>query len=240
VPPPPPGPAPTGEALAGFLSDCEENVNGWHRGEAVYPGTLTVELDQAVAYRAGVAISGAADLQAQLPGSTAVPVDVRCGLGARLTSPDGTIEVDEADWMLQEFDQPGMVRWAWNVTGTEPGDHELLLELRPAVAVEGALVVPGGSTGPMTTTAFVTAVHVDATMIERMSVWWDDNWDTITTIAAGLGAAIAGLIVWLRNMSGELRGKGRSARIAEKTDQQAAGSGAGDGTSPPPDPPARP
>jgi hypothetical protein len=207
---------PASDALAGFIEDCAANVNGWRRGEAVYPSTLRLDMDEATTYRAGVAIDGGADLQAQLPGSSSVAVDVRCGLGARLSSPDGSIEIDEADWMLQEFEEPGVVRWTWNVKAGEPGDHELLLELRPAVAVvDGGYVVPSASTGSSTTTAFTTAVHVEATFVERVSRWWDENWETIATVAAGVGAAVAGLVAWLRKMSGEVGRKPRVARANE-------------------------
>ncbi|WP_433296916.1 hypothetical protein ACQPZQ_17265 [Pseudonocardia sp. CA-142604] len=191
-------------ALSEFVEQCRQNVDSWQRGQALYPKELSVKLDESVSYIAGIDVSGGSQLRERLPDGVPysdVPLEVRCGLGARLVSTTSSAEVDKSDWQLQEFDETGKLQWAWTVTGKQPGDHALRLELRPAVAVVGGgYVLPAGESPASQVVMLETDLHVTSTFLQNVYIWWDTNWDKIALIAAGLGAAVLAVRRFLKNL----------------------------------------
>jgi hypothetical protein len=217
----PPGSA--GHSLRSFLDDCAKDVNDWQRGAAVYPRILSIELNESATYDAGIDIrgSGTGNLRAQFdPAQTyaEVPVDVRCGLGARLVSDSDSLEVDKTDWHFQQFDQPGTTHWSWTVKAKKAEGATLRLELRPAVAVaEGGYVVPAEDGKYSPTSGFTTQVQVEASPLQHLYAWWDENWPKIVGIGAALGAAIGGVLAWIEKLK-----KQRGEAGATRSSQQAS------------------
>jgi hypothetical protein len=201
-------------------------VNDWRRGAAVYPRTLSIKLNESTTYDAGIDIqgTGTGGLRAQFDPSqtyTDVPVDVRCGLGARLVSESDNLEVDKTDWLLQEFDKPGTIHWSWTVKAKKVKGGTLRLELRPAVAVaEGGYVVPAEDEKDSPTTGFTTQVQVEASPLEHLYAWWDENWPKIVSIGVALGAAIAGVLTWIEKIK-----KQRAEAKAPPSTQQPTAAG---------------
>jgi hypothetical protein len=197
-------PKPDSRALTEFVDQCRQNVDTWRRGQALFPERLSVKLDESVSYIAGIDVSGGSQLRERLPGDVSyadVPLEVRCGLGARLVSTTSSAEVDKSDWQLQEFDATGKLQWAWTVTGKKPGDHALRLEFRPAVAVVGGgYVLPAGESPASQVVMLETKLHVTSTFLQNVYLWWDTNWDKIALIAAGLGAAVLAVRRFLKNL----------------------------------------
>jgi hypothetical protein len=102
--------------------------------------------------------------------------------------------------ILQNFDTPGELRWAWNIKGKVPGDYSVALQLRPAVAVrDGGYVVPAGES-PSPTTTFTTQVSVTGTALEQFYAFWDKHWPKIVPIVTTLGAALLGVRAWFRKL----------------------------------------
>jgi hypothetical protein len=197
--PSPAGPSPE---LKDFIQRCQQNVDDWQHGQAIYPKTLIVKMDESIDYVAGVDISGGTTLRDRLPANvdySSSEVDVSCGLGARLVSTSESAVVDQSDWIMQEFDQPGKLQWAWTVKGKKPGDYDLRLELRPAVAiVRGGHVVPAGDGN--NTAVFPTKLTVTATSMQKLYLWWDANWVKLVGIVTALGAALLGVLAWVRKV----------------------------------------
>jgi hypothetical protein len=222
-PPPPAQPPP---AAAEFAERCNRNINSWQRGRTFFPQALTVKLEESRTYAAGIDISGSNDLRDRLPNDIIygeAPVEVRCGLGARLKSTSPMVQVDETDWVMLEFDETGQLQWTWTITGKKPGDGDLNLELRPAVAViDGGYVVPAGDTDSPTT-VFHTKLEVTATWTQHLYLWWDANWGKLSGIVIAIGAAVAGSRAWLRKFRGP-GGKLAAAGIP-KQPQPAGGRG---------------
>ena len=132
-------------------------------------------------------------------------LQVRCGIGARLVGIGSSVSVDDGDWFLLEFGEPGAVQWDWTVTAKAPRDAELRLELRPAVAaVDGSYTVPAEANTNTATTSFTTDVHVRTSAIKQVGTWFDDNWPIITAIAVALGGAVLGLIAWVKKLRGAI------------------------------------
>jgi hypothetical protein len=73
-----------------FLADCAHSFEGWRPGQVTYPHDVDVPLDGSRNYRARIDISpGAQDRPAPDADTAAVPLEVRCGIGA-LRSPWST------------------------------------------------------------------------------------------------------------------------------------------------------
>ena len=209
TPPPteqPTGAAPDTAAFREFLDACALSLDTWHPGQARYPTALTIPLEGATTYQARVDIDSGVQAPPGPGQDTAVvPLLVRCGIGARLVSLGDSISVENEDWSLAEFDQPGFVQWSWTVKATAPDDAQVRLELRPAVVTaDGHHVVPAGDPTRAATSTFTTDVQVEASWPQHVDIWWTDNWDTVTTIAAGLGAAVLTLITWLKKAGSAL------------------------------------
>jgi hypothetical protein len=182
-----------------FLADCAHSFEGWRPGQVTYPHDVDVPLDGSRNYRARIDISpGAQDRPAPDADTAAVPLEVRCGIGARLVPVGTSVDVDDQDWVLLEFGEPGTVQWNWTITAGEPRDAQVRLELRPAVAlVDGGYTVPAEDTNPgTTTTTFTTDVHVQTSLLQRAGTWVTDSWPVITSVAVALGGGILALLTW--------------------------------------------
>lgn len=182
-----------------FLADCAHSFEGWRPGQVTYPHDVDVPLAGSRNYRARIDISpGAQDRPAPDADTAAVPLEVRCGIGARLVPVGTSVDVDDQDWVLLEFGEPGTVEWNWTITAGEPRDAQVRLELRPAVAlVDGGYTVPAEDTNPgTTTTTFTTDVHVQTSLLQRAGTWVTDSWPVITSVAVALGGGILALLTW--------------------------------------------
>lgn len=182
--------------LDAFLEACEDGVEEWRRGRLEYPALLRVDLDDSVTYVAALDVTADAPPPTQVPGPspTSAPVDVRCGVSARLVPLGDGLAVDEEGWVDRAFTPTGVVRWSWAVHADEPGDDDVRIELRPAVAV-GDDVVTGAAVAE-----YVTAVDVRTPFVRSLGDWWVAYWGTIALVAAGLGAAVLGLRGWWRKV----------------------------------------
>lgn len=209
-PSPEPSQGPSDQGLAAFLEKCARTITAWQPGQATYPQNLTVDLGGSTTYQAQVDISPGAQQQLPPAGDTAANVQVSCGLGARLEAVGDSVTVNQSDWTLEQFAQPGIAQWSWTVKAVKPGDAQVRLDLRPAVAVkDGGYVVPAENS-VTNTLHFTSAVQVHMTWTQGFYAWWDANWSKLTAIVAGIGAAIAAVLAWLRKQRGESRRRGRT------------------------------
>src|SRR5690348_14242053 len=129
-----------GSVTPEFINACKKSVDAWQRGVTTYPRTLSISYEDKTTYDAGIDLTGMGGLSDQFNPAgtyTNVPTDVRCGLGARLVSLSDGLDITPTNWILHQFDDPGVVRWSWTVAARKAKDGEVRLELRPAVAVSG-------------------------------------------------------------------------------------------------------
>jgi hypothetical protein len=205
-------PAPSGEPGDGgaeesalfeqFVAACADSFEGWRPGQVTYPRTLDIDLDDSRTYTARIDIRPGAQQQPPPDPQTATAdLQVRCGIGARLVAVGSSVAVDDGEWFLLEFGEPGTVQWDWTVSATAPRDAELRLELRPAVAtLDGRYTVPAESNPNTATISFTTDVHVRSSAIQQVGTWFDENWPVVTTVAVALGGAVLGLIAWIKKL----------------------------------------
>ncbi len=131
-------------------------------------------------------------------------IKVKCVLAARLVAVDEGITVTppgDGDWVYRAFSPSGVVEWAWAVTATTPETHQLRLDLRPAVRIEG---LPSAATETLVS-SFTTDVTVDATRIEAASYWFSTDWDRFAKIVAILAGALAAVLAFGRQLWGKER-----------------------------------
>jgi hypothetical protein len=130
-------------------------------------------------------------------------VQVKCGVAARLVPLSEDVAVDDAAWVLREFDQPAVVQWDWSVRAVTTHSSQVRLELRPAIAdAEGRHIIPAAEDNSDLTMSGDTDVTVVATRFQRFYQWWEDNWGPLQTIAAALGVAVLGLLTWMGTVRG--------------------------------------
>ncbi len=210
--PPPPVPSETvspsePDSLLSFQRDCERGAGRWRAGQVDYPDQLLVPLGRGTTYNAAVDVQDEPlppdDVVENTGTSTFELVAVQCVLGARLVAVDEGIAVApsaEGDWTYREFTPSGVVEWAWSVTATTPQGHELRLDLRPAVRMDGLPNVLD-----MQVSSFKTDVNVDATRLERASYWFNTQWPLLVGICAVLAAAVLALVAFGRRILGDDR-----------------------------------
>ncbi|MFS0706209.1 hypothetical protein AB6N23_17015, partial [Cellulomonas sp. 179-A 9B4 NHS] len=193
--PPDDGAAPPvtgGGELDRFLEACTSDLREWREGRLDYPAVLEVDLGDSVTYSAVLDVSDDPPPEPQAPGPspTSAPLHVRCAVSARLVAlGDGLHVVDEA-WVDRTFTPSGVVGWSWEVRADEPGDDDVRIELRPAVAV-GDDVVLGSAVAE-----YVTAVDVRTPFVRSLGDWWSQYWATVALVAGGVGAAVLGVRRW--------------------------------------------
>jgi hypothetical protein len=130
-------------------------------------------------------------------------VQVKCGVAARLIPLSADVAVDDAAWVLREFDQPAVVQWDWSVRAVTTHNSQVRLELRPAVAdAEGRHIIPAADDNSDLTMSGDTDVTVVATRFQRFYQWWDDNWGPLQTIVGALGVAVLALLTWMGKVRG--------------------------------------
>ena len=213
--PPPSSPAPTktpGEtdpdSLQSFRQKCEDGVASWRSGQVVRPEKLRLPLARGTTYNAAVDIRDEllppADLVENNGTLKSELIEVKCILAARLVAVDDGITVTppgDDDWVYREFPPSGAVEWAWSVTATTPDEHQLRLDLRPAVRLGG---LPSAASETLVS-SFTTDVTVDATAIEETSHWFSTEWTNLAKIAGALAAAVTAVVATGRKLMGEDR-----------------------------------
>jgi hypothetical protein len=151
--------------LEEYRQACQELEQRFQPANVVY----NPELDMAQG-DAAVVDAAAVILDTTLPpeellrtaGGTAEPVRVSCRVQAQLRGASEEFLVDPEGWESQDFYPATTVSWSWFVKPRVPGDHELLLDVKPVVAVNGIVDTSDPlyrSPAPQTKT-FVTSVHV--------------------------------------------------------------------------------
>jgi hypothetical protein len=192
--------------LLAFLADCELGVREWRAAQVDYPSELTIEVGGSASYVAAVDTrSTPADPGELIPGPspTAEAAAVRCEVAARLSPSGEALTVDERDWVLRRFTPTGFIRWSWTVTAVKGGDHDLELELQPAVRTEDGRFLVSDSTLDVST--FITRAHVDEDAIQEVGSWMDSHKGPLAVIAAALAAAIIGVLRFGREFATEMR-----------------------------------
>jgi len=208
------GGAQESEEFEQFVAACADSFEGWRPGQVAYPRTLDIDLDDSRTYTARIDIRPGAQQQPPPDPETATAdLQVRCGIGARLVSIGSSVTVDDSEWFLLEFGEPGVVQWDWTVSATAPRDAEVRLELRPAVAtLDGRYTVPAESNPNTATISFTTDVHVRSSAIQQVGTWFDQNWPVVTTVAVALGGAVLGLIAWVKKLRTAIRPESPAVR----------------------------
>jgi hypothetical protein len=176
VPTAEPPPPPLNDAdLQRYVTDCARQIDSWRPGQVRFAATLTIPLNQSAEYQATVDIrSGAQEQPAPSPGTLAENVVVRCGLGARLVPVGSGVSIGNQDeWILRDFDTPGVVEWDWTIRATDADDTQVRLEIRPAVAVVyGGYVVPANEDSHAPTVSYLTDIHVGAPLVDSAESWF--------------------------------------------------------------------
>jgi hypothetical protein len=195
--------------VANFVSQCEKSLSaGWRRGQVDYPKQLTVTAAQSTTYLAAVDIRANPLPPSQvLPGPilNSAPVQVKCVLSARLVPPpDKSLDVANKDWLTREFTPTGVATWNWSVTGLTSGPHPLTLELQPAVAVDAGQLLQPNDNSPYLS-SYLTTVQVNASLLKRVSEWWNSNWPAALGVLTALGAAVLAFLGWLQKLLELLR-----------------------------------
>jgi hypothetical protein len=146
--------------------------------------------------------------QDQQPSDPTVAIedlDVRCGVGARLTPVGKGVTVDNTEIIDQDFDERGVLEWSWELTPETPEDAQVRLELRPAVATtDGRFIVPA-SDSDAPSARFTTDIAVDAEFVDAADYWMDENWGKVTTVVTLVAAAVAASLAWIRHQRKLLR-----------------------------------
>jgi hypothetical protein len=151
------------------------------------------------------------------PGSS--PVAVQCVLSARLVPAESSLEVDNREWILRKFTPTGVLNWSWAIKALAPGEHQLRLELEPAVTTSSEdILLQGGSPSEMST--HISQVDVTASWIQLVGQWWQDNWGIIVLVAGGIGAALVSLIKWGGDVGQALRDSSAKWRRKRKNKAQ--------------------
>ncbi|MEQ0559705.1 hypothetical protein ABJI51_11525 [Amycolatopsis sp. NEAU-NG30] len=208
-PTPPVSPEPATSAIARFIDDCVHGPPGdapWRLGQIDYPETLPLELGVSAVYVAAVDIRDVPLPPAKVvpgPSPTGTQIAVQCVLSARVVG-DDAVTVEPAEWTARQFNPVGVANWSWRVTAREPGNHQLQLELEPAVVTgpAGRLL----AVGSLDTSTFVTQVDVHASTPKQVEHWWKDNWPAITLVAGAAAGAVLAAVKWGSKLAGALRG----------------------------------
>lgn len=214
--PPEPTKYPDQKQLADFFADCEKDISGWREGQIDYPARLSMDMGRSIEYVAAVDIRNSPlpaekEISGGIPGSA--PVAVQCVLSARLVPVEDALEVDNREWILRKFTPTGVLNWSWAIKALAPGEHEVRLELEPAVTTSSEdILLQGGS--PPEISTHISQVHVTASWIQLVGQWWQDNWGILVLVVGGIGAALVSLIKWGGDVGQALRDS--SAKVAEE------------------------
>jgi hypothetical protein len=121
-------------------------------------------------------------------------ISVQCQVTARLMPPpDNSLQVADIGNTTRAFLPDGLLNWSWPVTALKPGHHDLRLVIQPAIA-SGPSIFQGD---PVTqSVTLVTDINVDATPMQDVAYWWTNNWPSIVSITAAIGAGLVGFLKW--------------------------------------------
>lgn len=212
-------PAPSGDTgsppdpVQPWVEECRQAASEVEfAGLVTYPRTLPVDMNEATTYQTVIDLSGS-----QLPPEEVIEnpegetsqrnIRVECIVGARLTpvGDDVTVSEDQdadgAGWVHRRFTSAGTVDWAWSVTAAAPDDQQVQLQLRPVLFVDdGARTIPADAV-----TTLVTRVDVQATRLDRLSYWFENEWKQLAAIAGVLGVSVLAVLTWVGKVRGHLR-----------------------------------
>ncbi|MGE3289134.1 MAG: hypothetical protein AB7J32_23960, partial [Pseudonocardia sp.] len=137
---PPPVP---NASLDDFLAKCEAGVKEWRQGRVDYPPSVDIGLGETATFVAAVDVRDVPTPPEEVigPGGVSEPVVVQCAVFARLKAigDADALEIDQEDWVVRKFTPIGMIEWTWAVKATKIRSQDLLLELQPAILVDGEL-----------------------------------------------------------------------------------------------------
>ena len=186
-----------------FQHDCEAGINQWRTAQLNYPQQLTTTVNGSATYNAAVDIRDfplpADEVIEVTELSSSVHIEVKCTIGAQLRPVGEHITIDgeqSGQWLSQDFTPLGIVEWSWSVTTSKPVNQELILSVRPAIAASGGSV-DGTFYADNNVASFTTQVTVNATLLERISYWFETQWLLLVGVAAALGGAILTLKKWI-------------------------------------------
>ncbi|MGW3964438.1 hypothetical protein ACWED2_31810 [Amycolatopsis sp. NPDC005003] len=250
--------APVSRSLADFIDECELGAAHWRAAQVAYPRKLALEKGVPQVYLAAVDVRDFPVPVAQVvpgPDPAGAAIEVKCALSARLVA-DGSMTVDPPTWTFREFNPAGFLNWTWSVNASTAGARQLRLELQPAVVRTAGRSVddypteqvltyltdvgitdpssPSPSAPPSVSAAAVSTPPptVPPGGQGTGSGFWQaaaDNWKIITGVASSIGAAVLGLLAWLRKVDKEVRslwkpGKKAAAKPkAQKTAKRKSG-----------------
>lgn len=210
-----------------FLEKCKENAREvkFEPGQVHYPEHLSLNMGQSAAYVVAVDIR-----YNPLPAERVIsrgtpqsqPIWVKCVLGARLVPVGQSLEVDNKGWIPREFTPTGVLNWSWSITALAPYDHDLRLELEPAVTTQDRPIFTQIDSSP-TIDTFITHVHVKASWIQHVGHWWKNNWTIILGVSAAIGAALISIIKWGGNLGQTVQDASAKWRGKQKQDNRPEG-----------------
>ncbi|WP_404381693.1 hypothetical protein LL946_14120 [Knoellia locipacati] len=181
------GPSPTGsDALARFRERCLQETRALDEAEIRFD--KVVRLDDGERTRFEVIL-----VQPGVLPSASVPlaqgrVQLACTVEARLTSPGGGIEIRPDEWVSDQYLPPDPTSWTWLVTGTDPGEADALLQLRPAVLVGAGANAPAPAA--LGTVDFTVTFDVERTITDTAGKAWTWIVGLVGFVAVALGIPI--------------------------------------------------
>ncbi|MEV6641089.1 hypothetical protein [Amycolatopsis sp. NPDC051371] len=188
---------------------------------------MSLELGVSSVYLAAVDINNAPLPASEIipaPDATSTRIAVQCVLSARLVG-DDTVDVTPEEWDARRFNPAGILNWAWRVTGKEPGNYQLQLELRPAVVTANTGDIIAIADPSQQTTTFVTQAEVRGSWPQNLGHWWNDNWPAIVLVIGGVAGAVIAGIKWGSKViiaSHSFRAAWRGNQPQDKTEQDEA------------------
>lgn len=223
---------PESRSLTEFIDECQLGVARWRAAQVDYPRKLALEKRVPGVYLAAVDVREFPLPPAQvIPGlePEGDSIEVKCALSARLVA-DESMTVDPPTWTFREFNPAGLLNWSWSVNASLAGARQLRLQLQPAVirvagqdvddypteqVITYLTVVdirdPSSVASSVTSSASILATPpaVSASGSPTNSGFWQsaaDNWKVIAGIVSSIGAAVLGVIAWLRKVDKGVRG----------------------------------
>ena len=134
------GPPFPSQDLLNYERQCAAGVQSWRPGSVDYPAPLRAAAGEAATYEAAVDIRTNPLPPTQVisaPEAAGKSLSVSCSVQARLRPVGDEVTISPDDWARRTFTPDGVANWVWQVTVSDPGPHQVFLELQPVMTVGG-------------------------------------------------------------------------------------------------------
>lgn len=182
--------------LSAYIKKCQRLNRDIEEANVVYNATEYMRRGDDHTVEAALTLRAEVPPEEILESKEAVGVRVRvtCEVEAKLRASEQEFDIQESGWQSRSLLTSPTARWTWSVTPKQGGNHELLLEVRPVIALEDTpdnFLHPAleGSTQTYRIAADVS-VSPDQWVAERLN-----RAASLLTSAKGMVVALTALIV---------------------------------------------